>query len=106
MFVEQEMELIEGRPAHQPMMLLVERVENLGVGQNLVQALAGIRPRIMRQPERKQPDRPELLNFPAMHVQMRLAAESRGLPKRLRGLDLPSLSCGGQCPAGQAAMIS
>jgi hypothetical protein len=41
-FIEQQVELVEGCPAHQPMVLLVEGVEDLRVSQELVQPLAGL----------------------------------------------------------------
>ena len=40
--VQQEMELVEGRSPHEPMVLLVEIVQDSTVRQNLVQALAGV----------------------------------------------------------------
>jgi hypothetical protein len=42
------------------MVLLVEGVQDLRVGENLVQTLAGIKTRIARQPERKLPRGAEL----------------------------------------------
>jgi Putative ParB-like nuclease len=47
MLIEQEVKLVEGRSAHQPMMLLVQRVKDLRVGEDLIQPLTGIRPRVM-----------------------------------------------------------
>jgi hypothetical protein len=73
MFVEQQMKLIKGRPAHQPVMLLVQRIQNLGVCEDLVQSLAGVDPRIAREPDRKIADGTELLDFDATLVQPRLA---------------------------------
>ena len=40
--VEQQVQLVEGRPAHQPVVLLVEGVQDLRVGQELVEPLAGV----------------------------------------------------------------
>jgi hypothetical protein len=73
MFVEQQMKLIEGRAAHQPMVFLVQGVENLRVGEDLVQPLAGIEPRVARKTKRKMADGAEFLDLHAMLVQPRLA---------------------------------
>ena len=45
MLVEQQVELVERRPTHQPVVLLVQSVEDLRVRQDLVQPLTGIEPR-------------------------------------------------------------
>ena len=45
-FVEQEMELVEGRPGNVPVRLLVHRVEDGRVGQDLVEQLAALGARL------------------------------------------------------------
>ena len=72
--VQQQMQLVEGRPAHQPVVLLVQRVENLRVGQELVQALAGIHSRLVGERERELPHGPKCLDLLAVLVQPRLTA--------------------------------
>jgi hypothetical protein len=83
MFVEQQMKLVERGTPHQPVMLLVQGVENLRVGENPVQPLAGIEPRVARKPERKEADGAKFLDFRAMLVQPRLA--ERGVAGRDAG---------------------
>jgi hypothetical protein len=58
------------------MMLLIQRVQDLAVSQHVVQALAGIYPRLVRQSQRELPDGPELLHLPAVLVQPRLGGTS------------------------------
>jgi len=70
--VEQEVQLGEGRPAHQPMVLLVQRVEHLRVSQELVQALAGVHPRLVREREWELPHSAKRLDLLAVLVQPRL----------------------------------
>src|SRR6266446_2389829 len=52
-FVQQEVELVESRPSHEPMMFLVERKKDLRVRQDLVQAPAGQQSRIIAKPQGK-----------------------------------------------------
>jgi hypothetical protein len=89
MFVEQQMKLVEGRAAHQPMVFLVQGVENLRVGEDLVQPLAGIEPRVARKTKRKMADGAEFLDLRAMLVQPRLAGRDavRGVSCRLAAHD-------------------
>ena len=49
MFVKQQMKLVEGCAAHQPVVLLVQGLENLRVGENPVQPLAGLESRVARE---------------------------------------------------------
>ena len=58
MLIEQQVELVERRPPHEPMVLLVQGVEDLRVGEKLVQPLAGIEAGVVRQSEWKQPHGP------------------------------------------------
>src|SRR5260221_14687398 len=67
--------MIERDAAHQPVMLLVERIQDLGIGEDLVEALAGIQPRVMGEAERELADGTELLHLRPALVQPRLAAD-------------------------------
>jgi len=44
--VEQQVELVEGRPCHQPVVLLVQGIKEHGVGEDSVQVLDTIQPRL------------------------------------------------------------
>src|SRR5262249_31394524 len=72
--IEQKMELVECRPPHQPVMLLVERIQDLGVGEDLVQALAGQESSIVGETQRKLAHGAEALDLLTMLVRPRLAA--------------------------------
>ena len=61
--VEQEVELVEGRPGDQPVVLLVERVEDHRVGEDLVEQPAALRLRLVGQADRQRPERPEALDL-------------------------------------------
>jgi hypothetical protein len=54
-------------------MFLVQGMQDLGIGENLIEALAGIGPRIVRQADRELADGAEFLYLPAVLVQPRLA---------------------------------
>jgi len=69
MLVEQQMQRVEGVAAHEPVVLLVERMENLGVGQHPVESLARVEQRVVRQPEREMPNGAECLHLPTVLVQ-------------------------------------
>ena len=70
-------ELVEGCPARKPVVLLVQRVKDLRVGQELVQPLTRVEPGIPRQTERELPHRSEPLDLHAVLMQPRLAASQR-----------------------------
>jgi hypothetical protein len=72
-FVEQKVKLIEGGSAHQPMMLLVERIQDLRVAKELIEPFAGKKSRIMRQPQGELTHAAKGLNFPAALVKPWLA---------------------------------
>src|SRR5260221_10146756 len=67
--------MIERDAAHQPVMLLVERIQDLGIGEDLVEALAGIQPRVTGESERELADGAELLHLRPALVQPRLAGD-------------------------------
>ena len=46
--LEQQVQLIEARSSHHPMVVLVQCVEDVRVGQELIEPLAGIQPRLIR----------------------------------------------------------
>jgi hypothetical protein len=69
------------------MVLLVQRVENLRVSMDLIQALAGIHPRLIGEREGELPHSPKRLDLFAMLVEPRLTAQRRdGLCGFGRGL--------------------
>ena len=86
MFVKQQMKLVEGCAAHQPVVLLVQGLENLRVGENPVQPLAGIESRVARKSERKMADGAKLLDLHAVLVQPWLT--ERGVAGRDAGCRL------------------
>jgi hypothetical protein len=55
--------------------LLVQGIQDLRVGEGLVEALAGVHPRVVGQAERELPHGPELLDLDAPLMQPWLAAE-------------------------------
>ena len=71
--VEEQVQLVEGRAAHQPVMLLVQRIQNLSVGQRLIEKLAREHPRVVRQREGELPHGAELLELGPFLVQPWLA---------------------------------
>jgi hypothetical protein len=84
MLIEQKMQLIKRSSAHEPMMLLVERVQDLAVGQGLVQSLTRIKASVIGEAERKLPCRAESLNLPAVLVQPRLTPNATVYAYRCR----------------------
>ena len=74
--VEQKVKLIESCSAHQPMMLLVERIEYLRVAKDLIQALAGRKPRVMSKTQGELTHTAEGLDFLAVLVKPWLAAST------------------------------
>ena len=90
--VEQQVELVEGRPGDEPVVLLVERVEDHRVGEDLVEQPAALGPRLLGQGDRQQSGRPEALDLDAERRELRLRRQARR-PARRRsvaacGLDL------------------
>ena len=75
--VEQQVQLVEGRAAHEPVVLLVQRVQDLGVGEDPVEPLRRVEPRLRGQRDRELPHRAELLDLPALLMQQRLATRRR-----------------------------
>ena len=73
--VEQQVQLVEGRPPHQPVVLLVQRDQDLRVGQELIEPLAGIQPGLLRQGDRELAHGAERLDLHAALVQPRLTAQ-------------------------------
>src|SRR5262245_11802284 len=70
------MQLLECRPAHLPVVLLVQAVENHRVGQDLVEQLAAEHASLVAQRDWQQPQRAELLDERALLDEQRLAALS------------------------------
>ncbi len=94
--VQEQVELVERRPAHQPVMFLVQRVQDLGIGESLIEALAGIHSRVGGQPDRELPYGAELLDHDALLVQPRLAGDCSGGPVGTgRACTGPSRALGG-----------
>src|SRR5262249_9029099 len=83
MLIQQQMELIEGRASHQPVMLLVQRVEDLRIGQDLIEPLTRIQPGVVARPQGKPPHRAERLNLFPVLVQPPLASLKLSLVTRL-----------------------
>ena len=75
--VEQQVELVEGRPGHEPVVLLVERVEDHRVGEDLVEQLAALGPCLLRQGDGQQSGRPEALDLDAQRRELRLRRHAR-----------------------------
>src|SRR5713101_5934821 len=75
-FVQQEMELVESRSAHEPMMFLVERVQDLRVREDLVQAPAGQQSGIIGKPQGKLTHGAEALDLLTALMNPRLAASA------------------------------
>jgi hypothetical protein len=65
-------------------MLLVEGTKNLRVGEDLIEPLARVHPRVVCEAERKLPDGSEFLNLDPVLVQPRLAARLELRATRLR----------------------
>jgi hypothetical protein len=74
--VEQQVELVKSCSAHQPMMFLIERVQDLRVAKDLIQALAGKKPHLVSKPQRELPHTAEGLNFLAVLVEPWLATST------------------------------
>jgi hypothetical protein len=67
--VEQQVELIEGRPRDEPVMLLVQRRQDHRVREDLVQERAALRLRRVRQRDRERSQRTEALELGAFDVE-------------------------------------
>lgn len=76
--VQHEVERVEGRPAHEPVVLLVEGVQDLRVGEYAVQPLTGVHAGVVAEADRQLLERAERLGLLALLVQQRLAAAARG----------------------------
>ena len=61
--VEQQVQLVEGRTGHVPVVLLVQRVEDRRVGEDLVQGPAAVLARLVRERDRQVAQRPEALDL-------------------------------------------
>src|SRR5690606_7605231 len=79
--VQEPMQLEEGHAAHKPVVLLVQAVEDLAVGEDSVQLLARLCPDLVAQRARQHPHRAEVLDLEAQLVQHRLAAPAIALEK-------------------------
>jgi hypothetical protein len=90
--VQQQVELVEGVAAHQPVVLLVEVVEDDRVGQRLVERLAARRTCLVIQCDRQVPDGVEGLDLHALLVQERLAGALAPVGAALRLERVPGLS--------------
>jgi hypothetical protein len=64
--VEEQMQLVEGRTRDDPMMLLVERVEDRCIGQDAIEELGALGARLRRQGDRQEPKSPEPLAPPVL----------------------------------------
>ena len=64
--VEQQVELVEGRAGDQPVVLLVQRVQDHRVGEDLVEQLAALARAFVRQADRQAPERAERLDLGAV----------------------------------------
>ena len=71
--IKEEMQLVEGVPAHQPVMLLVQAVEDQAVAEDLVEQPAAHPPRLGCEADGEQPQRVELLDLIPALVEERLA---------------------------------
>src|SRR5262249_52400517 len=71
--VEKQVQLVEGRAAHQPVVLLVQRVQDLRISERLIKKLAGEHPCVVGQRYGELPDCAELLELNPLLVQPRLA---------------------------------
>ena len=71
------MQLVEGRTGDNPMMLLVQRVENRCIGKDAIEELGALGARLGRQGDRQQPKSPEPLHLPCLLAEARLRGESR-----------------------------
>ena len=76
--VEQQVELVEGRPGDQPVVLLVERVEDHRVGQDLVEEPAALRSGVRCQRDRQAAERAEALDLLAERRKLRLGGWALG----------------------------
>jgi hypothetical protein len=70
--VEEQVELVEGRPGDQPVVLLVQGIEDGRVGQNAVQELDTLRAGFRRKSDRHEAERAERLDLLAVLAEMRL----------------------------------
>src|SRR5207244_11064893 len=84
MLVEQQVQLVEGRAGDQPVVLLVERVQDRGVGQDLVEQLAAFLSRLSRERDRQQAQRSELLQLWAGYAQSRVGRPPTGRSEERR----------------------
>ena len=75
--VEQQVELVEGRPGHEPVVLLVERVEDHRVGQDLVQELAALGSCRLPPGRSAATGGPEALDLDAERRELRLRRHAR-----------------------------
>jgi hypothetical protein len=78
--VQQQMELEEGRAADQPVVLLVQVVQDHRVGQDLIEELGALRPSLVAEGDRKQAHLPESLDLFSALMEERLTAFLAGLP--------------------------
>ena len=62
--VEQQVQLVEGRAGDVPVVLLVQRVQDRRVGEDLVEQPAALDPRVGAERDRLQPNVPEPLELP------------------------------------------
>jgi hypothetical protein len=85
---EHGVQLIERVAAHEPVVLLVEAVEDRGVGEDLIQELAAHLPRLTGETDRKTPQPVERLNFVTMLVQQRLTGLRTVVPSAPENVNL------------------
>src|SRR5437868_3824894 len=79
------MQLVKGGTTHQPVTLLVEREEDLLVCEKLVQTLAGVESRVVREAQRQQTNRAKFLNLSPGNMNRRLTVELGGISRYSRG---------------------
>lgn len=76
--VQHQVERVEGSPAHEPVVLLVEGVQDLRVGEYAVQPLARVHAGVVAETDRQLLERAERLGLGALLMQQRLATAVQG----------------------------
>ncbi len=89
--VEEQVELVEGRPGDEPVVLLVERIEDHRVGEDLVQQSAALGAGGRLQRDGGEPERAEPLDLLAERREARLRRSSAAVRRTRRSTSSGSL---------------